>query len=48
MRVENVKVYDLEESLHASGYPLRTTTNWEETEEAELKRVKNLFHLSIT
>ena len=44
MRVENVKVYDLEESLHASGYPLRTTTNWTETEEATLKRVKNLSH----
>lgn len=44
MRVENVKVYDLEESLHASGYPLRTTTNWEETEEAALKRAKTLSH----
>ena len=44
MRVENVKVYDLEESLHASGYPLRTTTNWTETEEATLKRAKNLSH----
>ena len=44
MRVENVKIYDLEESLHASGYPLRTTTNWEETEEATLKRAKNLSH----
>lgn len=42
MRVENVKVYDLEESLHASGYPLRTTTNWEETKEAALKRAKTL------
>ena len=44
MKVENVKVYDLEESLHASGYPLRTTTNWTETEEATLKRAKNLSH----
>ena len=42
MRIENVKVYDLEESLHASGYPMRTKTDWEETEEAMLKRVKNL------
>ena len=42
MRVENVKVYDLEESLHASGYPMRTKTDWVETEEAMLKRVKNL------
>lgn len=44
MRVENVKVYDLEESLHASGYPMRTKTNWVETEEAMLKRAKNLSH----
>lgn len=44
MRVENVKIYDLEESLHASGYPLRTTTDWEETVEAALKRAKNLSH----
>lgn len=42
MRIENVKVYDLEESLHASGYPMRTKTDWEETEGAILKRVKNL------
>lgn len=42
MRIENVKVYDLEESLHASGYPMRTKTDWEETEGAMLKRVKNL------
>lgn len=42
MRIENVKVYDLEESLHASGYPMRTKTDWEETEGATLKRVKNL------
>lgn len=44
MRVENVKVYDLEESLHASGYPMRTKTDWIETEEAMLKRAKNLSH----
>ena len=44
MRVENVKIYDLEESLHASGYPMRTTTDWKETEEATLKRAKNLSH----
>lgn len=42
MRVENVKVYDLEESLHASGYPMRTSTEWEESEEAMLKRARNL------
>ena len=40
--VNNVQVYDLEESLKAAGYPMRTSTNWEESEEACLKRAKNL------
>lgn len=35
MKIENVKIYDLEESLHASGYPMRTTTNFEENNELE-------------
>ena len=40
--VTNVKVYDLEESLHAAGYPMRTTTEWEEAPSATLKRGVNL------
>lgn len=36
--VSNVKVYDLEESLHAAGYPMRTSTEWEEVPSATLKR----------
>ena len=36
--VTNVKVYDLEESLHAAGYPMRTTTEWEEAPSVTLKR----------
>lgn len=44
MIVSNVKIYDLEESFHASGYPLRTTTEWEETEEKTLKRCTTLSH----
>lgn len=40
--VNNVQVYDLEESLKAAGYPMRTSTNWEESKEACLKRAKNL------
>lgn len=40
--VNNVQVYDLEESLKAAGYPMRTSTDWEESEEACLKRAKNL------
>ena len=40
--VTNVKVYDLEESLHAAGYPMRTTTEWEEAPSVTLKRGVNL------
>ena len=36
--VTNVKVYDLEESLHAAGYPMRTSTEWEEAPSVTLKR----------
>lgn len=42
--VSNAAVYDLEESLKAAGYPMRTATEWEETGEAALKRAKNLSH----
>lgn len=42
--VSKVKIYDLEESLHAAGYPMRTTTQWEENSEATLKRAVNLSH----
>ena len=40
--VTNVKVYDLEESLHAAGYPMRTSTEWEEAPSVTLKRGINL------
>ena len=40
--VSKVKVYDLEESLHAAGYPMRTSTDWEEAPSATLKRGINL------
>ena len=36
--VTNVFVYDLEQSLHAAGYPMRTSTEWEEAPSATLKR----------
>lgn len=42
MKVENVNIYDLEQSLRASGYPMRTTLDWAETEDNLLKRIKNL------
>jgi hypothetical protein len=40
--VSNVKVYDLEESLHAAGYPMRTSTEWQEEPSVTLKRGMNL------
>jgi hypothetical protein len=40
--VTNVKVYDLEESLHAAGYPMRTSTEWEAAPSTTLKRGINL------
>lgn len=44
MQVSNVKIYDLEESLHASGYPMRTTTEWDELPEKTMRRCTNLSH----
>ena len=40
--VSKAYVYDLEESLHAAGYPMRTSTDWEEAEEVTSKRGQNL------
>ena len=40
--VTNAKVYDLDESLHAAGYPMRTSVDWEEDAAATLKRGINL------
>ena len=38
MRFENVKVYDLEESLVASGYPMRTVLTQREPDAKDIKR----------
>lgn len=40
--VTNAKIYDLEESLHAAGYPMRTSTEWEEAPSMTLKRAVGL------
>ena len=40
--ITNVKIYDLEESMHAAGYPMRTSTEWEEAPSATLKRAAGL------
>ena len=42
--VSAVRIYDLDECLHAAGFPMRTSTEWEESREAELKRGSNLSH----
>ena len=38
MRLENIKVYDLEESLIASGYPMRATLATRHPDEKDIKR----------
>ena len=42
--VSNASVYDLEESLHAAGYPMRTSTEWIEPDTTAVKRAENLSH----
>ena len=42
--VSNIRIYDLDECFHAAGYPMRTSTEWEETRESELRRGINLSH----
>ena len=42
MKVTNWKVYDLEESILASSYPMRTDTNPKDVEEKDLKRAISL------
>ena len=42
MKVSNVKIYDLEESIIASGYPMRTTAEMREVTDKDLKRAINL------
>ena len=46
MRLENIKVYDLEESLVASGYPMRTVLTPREPDEKDIKRGLNLTKAS--
>ena len=46
MKIENIKVYDLEESMIASGYPMRTELNEKEVSDKTLKRCLNLTKAS--
>ena len=47
MRLENVKVYDLEESLIASGYPMRTELTPREPDAKDIRRGLNLTKASF-
>ena len=42
MKVENVRIYDLEESLIAAGYPMRTVAEIGDMGEKDIKRGHNL------
>ena len=46
MRIENLKVYDLEESLVASGYPMRTVLTPRDPDEKDIRRGLNLTKAS--
>ena len=48
MKIENVNIYDLEESLIASGYPMRTVAEMREPGEGDWKRGINLTKASDT
>ena len=38
MKIENVKIYDLEESIIASGYPMRTNLEPREIDDSDVRR----------
>ena len=46
MRLDNIKIYDLEESLVASGYPMRTELTPREPDEKDIRRGLNLTKAS--
>lgn len=46
MKIDKLKVYDLEESMIASGYPMRTELLDTEVDEKTIKRCKGLTKLS--
>ena len=46
MKITNLKVYDLEESIIASGYPMRTDLSDLKVDEKAIKRCMNLTKAS--
>ena len=45
--VSNVKIYDLEESIIASGYPMRTKAGMREVEEKDINRGEKLVRATL-
>ena len=48
MKIENVKIYDLKESILASGYPMRTVLEDREIEDKDINRCHNLSFATTT
>ena len=48
MKIDNVKVYDLEECIIASGYPMRTEVGMRDIEDGDMRRAINLTKASST
>lgn len=48
MIISNVKIYDLDESIIASGYPMRTVAEMRPVEEKDIKRCVNLSNACNT
>ena len=48
MKIENVKIYDLEESILASGYPMQTEIQTHELNEKDMRRASKLSGLATT
>lgn len=48
MKIENVKIYDLEESILASGYPMQTEVQIHELNEKDIRRASKLSGLATT
>lgn len=46
--ISNVKIYDLEESIIASGYPMRTNVGMRELEEKDVRRGNNLVKATLS
>lgn len=46
MKIENVRVYDLQESLIASGYPMKTSLETKCLDEGDLARARKLVNLT--